>query len=170
MLRLTCNVSVHFPISNIFIEFHRMHFHMIFFLILVDPATVDTPFSWIMIGEGELANMECAIDANPLEASMVQWTHESTEKMSQLGNRAERAFQDNKSYLTIKNVTANDAGLYHCTVNNGIGEATNRSIFLIVKRKHTSKHTRTYKQANHSSISNLYKWPKLNKLLLFSLR
>ncbi|ODM93893.1 Nephrin [Orchesella cincta] len=99
------------------------------------PANVDTPFSWIMIGEGELANLECHIDANPLEESMVQWSHESADKMSQLGERAERAFQDNKSYLTIKNVTAADAGLYFCTVDNEIGEATNRSIFLIVKHK-----------------------------------
>lgn len=88
-----------------------------------------------MIGEGEVANMECAVDANPLEASMVEWVHESSEKIAQLGDRVERAFQDNKSYFTIKNVTASDAGLYICKVNNGIGDATNRSIFLIVKRK-----------------------------------
>lgn len=96
---------------------------------------MDTPFPWILIGDGELANMECAVDANPLEASMVQWSHENSDKIDQLGERVERAFQDNKSYFTIKNVTAADAGLYYCTVNNGIGDATNRSIFLIVKRK-----------------------------------
>ncbi len=104
-------------------------------MFFTDPATIDTPFPWILIGEGELVNMECAIDANPLEASMVEWSHESATKLSEIEDRVERAFQDTKSYFTIKNITATDAGLYYCSVNNGIGDATNKTIFLIVKRK-----------------------------------
>jgi len=90
---------------------------------------------WVMVGQNEDAQLECVIDANPLEEHMVNWTHESGNRMSEMEGRTERVFQDNKSYLTVRNVEVADSGYYFCTVNNAIGVAANQSIFLIVKRK-----------------------------------
>ncbi|XP_035704569.1 nephrin isoform X2 [Folsomia candida] len=96
--------------------------------------TVEPSSEYVMVGEGESAHLDCTSDANPLDESMVKWTHEREGKMSELESRISRSFQDTKSYLTIYQVTLNDSGLYTCTVNNKIGEPANASIYLIVKR------------------------------------
>lgn len=67
--------------------------------------------------------------------SQVKWSHERDGKMTEMESRTSRSFQDTKSYLTILQVTANDSGLYYCSVNNKIGQPANASIYLIVKRK-----------------------------------
>lgn len=75
--------------------------------------------------------IECVIDANPLEESMVEWMYEGQD----IKRQTQRAFQDNKAYLTIPNVVKSDSKSYLCNVNNEIGQPVNKSIFLIVKRK-----------------------------------
>jgi hypothetical protein len=66
---------------------------------------------------------------------MVKWVPEDASKMPDIESRTTRSFTDNKSYLTIDRVSANDSGRYTCIVNNGIGQASNATVYLIVKRK-----------------------------------
>jgi len=84
-----------------------------------------------MVRQNENAHLECGIDANPLEESMVVWKYGDAE----ITRPTQRKFQDKKAYLTILDVNITDAGAYSCFVNNGIGQPVNSSIFLIVKRK-----------------------------------
>ena len=64
---------------------------------------------------------------------MVQWTFGGSPVSSSA--RIERKFEDNKSFLNIDKVTKEDQGWYTCHVDNGIGQSSNASIFLIVKRE-----------------------------------
>ncbi len=105
------------------------------YFLFADKPSVEASSEYVMVGEGESAHLDCKIDANPLDESMVKWTHAKLEKMAAMESRTSRSFQDTKSYLTILQVTANDSGLYTCTVNNKIGQPANASIYLIVKRK-----------------------------------
>lgn len=84
-----------------------------------------------MVGQNENAHLECGIDANPLEETMVSWKYEDKEII----RPTQRKFQDKKAYLTILDVNVTDAGSYFCFVDNGKGNPANASIFLIVKRK-----------------------------------
>ncbi len=96
-----------------------------------DPATIHIPTDSRMVGQNENAHLECAIDANPLDDSMVKWKYGDEE----ITRPTQRKFQDKKAYLTILNVNISDAGSYSCFVDNGIGQPVNKSVFLIVKRE-----------------------------------
>ncbi|CAG7829633.1 unnamed protein product, partial [Allacma fusca] len=99
---------------------------------VADPAKITIESEWALVGPGEPAHLSCKIDANPLDESMVQWTYGGVP----LSNpRAELKFRDNKSFLNIDGVTKEDEGSYTCRVDNGIGQPSNASIFLIVKRE-----------------------------------
>jgi len=104
---------------------------LVYYAYSADPATIHVPADSKMVGQNENAHLECAIDANPLDDSMVQWKYGGAE----ITRPIQRKFQDKKAYLTILNANISDAGSYACYVNNGIGQPVNKTIFLIVKRK-----------------------------------
>ena len=112
-----------------------IHANMILFIgiLLADPAKITINSDSVLVGPGEGAYLSCQIDANPLDESMVQWTYGGSPVSS--SSRIERKFEDNKSFLNIDKVTKEDEGWYTCHVDNGIGQPSNTSIFLIVKRE-----------------------------------
>ena len=74
----------------------------------------------------------CKVDANPINADTVKWTREGFEFETRtiISNVSGKSF-----FLTVKNVTEEDAGKFICEVNNGIGEAVSNTSFLLVRRK-----------------------------------
>jgi len=102
---------------------------------VLDPPTIQTGTERVMVGQNEDVRLECVINANPLDDHMINWTHESEDQMSEIEGKIEHVFEDNKSYLIVRNAQVADSGFYFCTVNNAIGVGANQSIFLIVKRK-----------------------------------
>ena len=82
---------------------------------------------------GENAELVCSVDANPLNADTVKWKREGFDfdAKARLTNVSNTNF-----YLTVINVTEEDAGMFTCEVNNGIGETISNSTFLLVRREY----------------------------------
>lgn len=76
--------------------------------------------------------MVCVVDANPINAETVQWKREGfdMETRARLSNVSGTSF-----FLTVINVTDEDAGQFTCEASNGIGETVSNSTFLLVRRK-----------------------------------
>ena len=80
---------------------------------------------------GEDAVLECTADANPLSRDTVTWSRSGFDFSS---GRVSRTAGNGSSVLTIRNVTREDAGLFLCRANNGIG-MVNASAALLVERE-----------------------------------
>ena len=74
--------------------------------------------------------MVCVVDGNPIKEDTVKWSREGFDEARMKTSRDSNSF-----YLTVLNVTEEDAGEFTCTVNNGIGEEVKNTTFLLVKRK-----------------------------------
>ena len=84
----------------------------------------------LQVSPKENAQMRCVIDANPIKDDTAKWSRSGFDSSRMKESRDGNAF-----YLTVLNVTEEDAGEFTCTVKNGIGkEATNKT-YLLVKRK-----------------------------------
>jgi len=118
-------------------------------VLVTDAPTVTSGASLVEHGEGDVAHLSCAIDANPLDASMVKWSKNGGE-LNETNTRTRVSFSDDKSYLTIEGVDKSDVGTYTCSVDNGVvppstengtgisnssSSSSSASVFLVVKRE-----------------------------------
>lgn len=87
--------------------------------------------SHIMVSSGENAEMVCVVDANPIKEDTIQWKREGFD----MASRTKVANVSTNFYLTVLNVTAEDAGEFTCVVDNGIGKPAKNSTFLLVRHK-----------------------------------
>ena len=74
--------------------------------------------------------MRCVIDANPIKDDTAKWSRTGFDN-----SRMDKIRDGNAFYLTVLNVTEEDAGEFTCTVNNGIGKEVVNKTYLLVKRK-----------------------------------
>ena len=112
--------------------------------------------SSVLVGQGEPALLECAVDANPLNNHTIRWERKnydmasrtktsmgsptSTMLSSVTSNSVNSLFggQENVGVvmLTVLNATAEDSGEFWCVASNGLGGQTARNAsFLLVRRK-----------------------------------
>ena len=84
----------------------------------------------MLVNPQDHAQMICVIDANPIKDDTAKWSREGFDNARMQVNRSGNSF-----YLTVRNVTAKDAGEFTCTVNNGIGKEVKNNTYLLVKRK-----------------------------------
>ena len=85
----------------------------------------------------ETAILDCVISGNPLDpTSMITWSLPTTSGKD-LVSRVSTEFiaSSGTSRLLIADITADDGGVYQCSVANGVGESvsSNGTIKLIVK-------------------------------------
>ena len=115
-------------------------FCIIFFLCLFSITDITGE---LMVGQGESANLECAVDANPLDESSLRWVGRPGYDMgartkTTLGAVDPTGKDPNRRslMLTVVNATAADSGKFWCVADNGIGHVQVRNAtFLLVRRK-----------------------------------
>lgn len=86
-----------------------------------------------MVSPGENAEFSCSADANPLDESHIKWKRDGFD----FGSRATITFsnQTRSSYLYVRDVKADESGIFTCVVNNGIGMEVQNVTFLLVRSK-----------------------------------
>jgi hypothetical protein len=107
-------------------ELYKMHFLY---------CSISEITSHIMVNPGDNAEIICVVDANPINADSIKWTRDGFDMEA----RTRLANVSTNFYLTVVNVTAEDAGEFTCEVNNGVGESVKNSTFLLVRRKYNSE-------------------------------
>ncbi|XP_074539357.1 nephrin [Halichoeres trimaculatus] len=85
----------------------------------------------VVVNLGGTADLICVADANPIISGMFSW------KLPGDGEKevVEENQEDESGLLTIRDVTRAHAGLYQCTVNNGIGPPASVNVQLVVQFK-----------------------------------
>ena len=118
--------------------------------------------SSVLVGQGEPALLECAVDANPLNNHTIRWERKNydmagrtktsmgspTSMASSMlssssmvtSNSVNSLFgsQENVGVvmLTVLNATAEDSGEFWCVASNGLGgQIARNASFLLVRRK-----------------------------------
>lgn len=116
--------------------------------------------SSVLVGQGEPAHLECAVDANPLNENTIRWERNGYDMASRTktttgsptgstmlsslmsANSVNSLFggsgQNNIGVvlLTVLNATAEDSGEFWCVASNGLGSRSSRNAsFLLVRRK-----------------------------------
>ena len=95
----------------------------------------------LMVGQGESANLECAVDANPLTEAGLRWIGRPGYDMSARTKTTLGAVDPSRPHLrslmlTVVNATAEDSGKFWCVADNGIGHVQVRNAtFLLVRRE-----------------------------------
>ncbi|XP_037082293.1 nephrin-like isoform X2 [Pollicipes pollicipes] len=84
-----------------------------------------------IVSSGEEGTVVCRVDANPFTDAMITWHRDLFNFNS---SRVTIFSRNGTSYLTIRNVTREDIGEFHCRINNGIGEAA-AAARLVVKHE-----------------------------------
>ena len=111
-----------------------------------------------MVGQGEPAHLECAVDANPLNKNTIRWERKGYDMASKTkttmgsptstmlstlnSNSVNSLFEDGGQQknigvvlLTVLNATADDSGEFWCMASNGLGSTSRNASFLLVRRK-----------------------------------
>ena len=111
-----------------------------------------------MVGQGEPAHLECAVDANPLNKNTIRWERKGYDMASKTkttmgsptstmlstfnSNSVNSLFEDDGQQknvgvvlLTVLNATADDSGEFWCVASNGLGSTSRNASFLLVRRK-----------------------------------
>ncbi|XP_050438831.1 nephrin [Adelges cooleyi] len=94
-------------------------------------AIVTDTSAAVVVKGGEEAVLWCKIDGYPLSPVHISWTRPNFT----FDKRTFVELKDGTSYLTIHNVTKEDAGSFECAVNNGVGNISSLSAVLIVEHK-----------------------------------
>ena len=105
----------------------------------------------VLVGEGEPAHFECAVDANPLTSTTIRWERPGydmagktkTAKGSPAATKSiysgDGGDDDNVGVvlLTVLNATAADSGMFYCVADNGIdgSRIVRNATYLLVRRK-----------------------------------
>ncbi|KAG8180209.1 hypothetical protein JTE90_003165 [Oedothorax gibbosus] len=95
------------------------------------PAVVTTVTRSAALGEGENATFECAAIGNPMHGEVIGWRRAGFD----MAHRSQMRLEFGRAYLTIMNVSRQDAGTFECVAYNGIGNAVVAKAQLIVKFK-----------------------------------
>jgi len=107
--------------------------------VLYPPSITDITES-LMVGQGESANLECAVDANPSTEATLRWErpgYDMTTKTKTTPGSFDPAKPNKRSVmLTVLNATAADSGKFWCVANNGVGDTViKNATFLLVRHK-----------------------------------
>lgn len=119
----------------------------------VDAATITQKSDLALVDIGKTAYLECTVDANPITKDLIKWqrkpnyVEDSLESFTTLptfdsdsvtmsdNERFKITILDNRSFLSVFNVSESDSGAYECLASNGIGSPDSATTNLIVKRK-----------------------------------
>ncbi|XP_034553954.1 nephrin [Notolabrus celidotus] len=85
----------------------------------------------VVVNLGETADLICVADANPIISGMFSWKLPG-EGEDEMGEETQ---EDESGLLTIHDVTRAHAGLYQCTVDNGIAPFATADVQLVVQFK-----------------------------------
>ncbi|XP_047453827.1 nephrin [Mugil cephalus] len=85
----------------------------------------------VFVNIGEIADLICVADANPIIPDMFSWKWLGEEEVEM----GEETHLNESSLLTIRDVTRAHAGLYQCTASNGIGLPASANVQLVVQFK-----------------------------------
>ena len=112
--------------------------------------------SSVLVGPGEPAHLECAVDANPMDTNTIRWERKGYDMTQRTkttmgaptttllsnphGNSVNSVFTPSQNIgvvlLTVLNATAQDSGEFWCVASNGIGGmAARNASFLLVRRE-----------------------------------
>lgn len=112
--------------------------------------------SSVLVGQGEPAHLECAVDANPMKQNTIRWERKGYDMAGRtkttsgaptlmasplsLSKSVNSVFATSQNVgvvlLTVLNATAEDSGEFWCVASNGIGGSASRNAsFLLVRRK-----------------------------------
>ena len=112
-----------------------LHLVCIYFFSITDIS------SSLLVGQGETANLECAVDANPLTLDTLSWRGRPGYDLEGKTKTAMGSIDPSKPHrrsimLTILNATAEDSGRFWCVADNGVGgQEVKNSTYLLVRRK-----------------------------------
>ena len=128
---------------------------LVIFSAYISSSRITDITSSVLVGQGEPAHLECAVDANPMSPKIIKWERQGydlqSRTVSTMGapkillkrpksvNTLETP-QENVGVvlLTVLNATAEDSGEFWCVANNGIGGQSARNVsYLLVRRKYT---------------------------------
>ncbi|KAJ8005331.1 hypothetical protein DPEC_G00145520 [Dallia pectoralis] len=86
----------------------------------------------VYVNQGEIADLLCVADANPIIRKMFSWEWLGDEGMEEIGEQS----QDQATgLLTIRNTTRAHAGRYQCTADNKLTPAGSTEVLLVVRFK-----------------------------------
>ena len=118
------------------------------------PRRITDITSSVLVGQGEPAHLECAVDANPMNKNTIRWERKGYDMSArtkttsgaptstiQTSNSVNSVFTPGQNVgvvlLTVLNATAEDSGQFWCVASNGIGgSATRNASFLLVRREY----------------------------------
>ncbi|XP_040568180.1 nephrin isoform X2 [Lepeophtheirus salmonis] len=106
----------------------------------------------VLVGEGEPALFECAVDANPFNIQTIHWFRENydmegrtkTTQGSVVDKSGSGGEHVGTVMLTVLNATASDSGAFWCEADNGIerrGRIARNRTYLLVRHKPWVKQT-----------------------------
>ena len=95
----------------------------------VDAAEIKRISSPVYIDPGRRGVVECVVDGNPIDASMITWQRTDFN----LAGRALINTESSKSTLTLLNMTRADNGVFSCVADNKIGTVAVGEAEVIVK-------------------------------------
>ena len=139
--------------------------YVIFTLILFLLSRITDITSSVLVGQGEPAHLECAVDANPMNENTIRWERKnydmnsrtkttmgaptntlfnsvSTSKSSTVSSL--KSVNSGKTddfsnvgvvLLTVLNATAEDSGQFWCVASNGIGGTASRNASFLLVRR-----------------------------------
>ncbi|XP_076367048.1 nephrin-like isoform X3 [Tachypleus tridentatus] len=80
------------------------------------------------VREGDIAHFQCEATGNPLRKDTIRWNRPGFET-----RRMQVISEKGRSFLTVSNVSKEDAGEFECVSYNGIGEESTARVLLVVK-------------------------------------
>ncbi|XP_053200672.1 nephrin-like isoform X2 [Panonychus citri] len=116
-------------------------------------ATITQKSDLALVDIGKTAYLECTVDANPITKDLIKWqrkpnyVEDSLESFTTLptfdsdsvtmsdNERFKITILDNRSFLSVFNVSESDSGAYECLASNGIGSPDSATTNLIVKHQ-----------------------------------
>ena len=111
-------------------SFKCIQFFQCDFLLLV-PANITEISSEQTVHEGDDLQLTCKAFGKP--EPNITWTKEKT------GNQGNTGVQQGKNVLTIKEISRNDSGTFHCKAYNGFGEADSETVHVNVTCEYALK-------------------------------
>ncbi|KAG1691197.1 Nephrin [Nymphon striatum] len=94
-------------------------------------ANVTGITSSVMVYEEEDASFECEAVGNPATEDMISWRREGFD----LESRTKISHYEGKSYLTVYNISKKDVGAFFCVANNGIGQESVATAYMVLRTK-----------------------------------
>ncbi|XP_022254721.1 nephrin-like isoform X2 [Limulus polyphemus] len=101
-------------------------------------ATIVKVTELALVEPASNAYLQCIVDANPITSDIITWRSEAFDM-----NRTYHSLDNDRSFLTVYNVSKEDSGIFECVANNSIGDEAIGVANLVVKHKptiHRSQH------------------------------